>query len=404
MELLNGIFTLFRGDRSTAKKPVDTSVTPRTHGRFVSLGANPLNVATVYSCIDLLSDSVANLPMHYKKLKGGIFEDDLSDRMHYLLNVQPCNDMNAFDFWKTLVIHLHVKGNAYVLPIWDYVNPGLLELRLLDPAQVNHDKTTGMYTVSNAGSAINGVYAEEEIIHVKNFSLDGKIGISTLEYARITLDIASSGDGETLKRFENGGNSKGIISNDTSVRGFGEYQDTELEKTAVDIDAKFKGGANTVSLPGQVQYHQLSMSSSDMQFLESRKFTVRDICRFFRVHPSFVFDDTSNNYKSAENASTAFLSTTLNPLLRKIEVEFLRKLVSAELSHKRKFEFNREALYAMDLAGKVSYQSQTIATGLYTVNEWRAKENKPPVEGGDRVLVSANLKGINEIITEAQSE
>lgn len=50
-----------------------------------------------------------------------------------------------------------------------------------------------------------------------------------------------------------------------------------------------------------------------MQFLESRKFTVRELCRFFGVHPSFVFDDTSNNYKSAEMANVAFLSNTLNP-------------------------------------------------------------------------------------------
>ena len=133
-----------------------------------------------------------------------------------------------------------------------------------------------------------------------------------------------------------------------------------------------------------------------MQFLETRKFSVRDICRFFGVHPSFVFDDTSNNYKSAEMANVAFLSNTLNPLLRKIEVELHRKLVAPSLCCKRRFQFDRRGLYACDLDSRIKYQAQTIAAGIYTVNDWRKEENKPAVEGGDTVLVSANLKGINE--------
>lgn len=136
-----------------------------------------------------------------------------------------------------------------------------------------------------------------------------------------------------------------------------------------------------------------------MQFLESRKFTVRELCRFFGVHPSFVFDDTSNNYKSAEMANVAFLSNTLNPLLRKIESELHRKLIEPSLCCERRFEFDRRSLYACDLASRVQYQTQTIAAGIYTVNDWRRAENMPPVEGGDLPLVSANLKGLSEMGT-----
>ena len=141
-----------------------------------------------------------------------------------------------------------------------------------------------------------------------------------------------------------------------------------------------------------------------MQFLETRKFSVREICRFFGVHPSFVFDDTSNNYKSAEMANVAFLTNTLNPLLRKIEVELHRKLVAPSLCCKRKFQFDRRGLYACDLDSRVKYQAQTIAAGLYTVNEWRQEENKPAVEGGDTVMVSANLKSIEEQTTQPEPQ
>lgn len=217
-----------------------------------------------------------------------------------------------------------------------------------------------------------------------------------MTYARLTLNIGASGDQETLNRFQNGGNVRGIISNEKGVTGFGEYQDEQLEKTAESVDEKFSKGEKIVSLPGQVDFKQISLSSTDMQFLESRKFTVREICRFFGVHPSFVFDDTSNNYKSAEMANVAFLSNTLNPILRKIENELHRKLISPTLCCKRKFQFDRRGLYACDLDSRVKYQMQTIQTGFYTVNEWRREENKSPVEGGDTVLVSANLRNINE--------
>jgi HK97 family phage portal protein len=233
-------------------------------------------------------------------------------------------------------------------------------------------------------------------------SVDGKHGVSVLTYARLTSNIATTGDAETLKRFANGGNVRGIISNDNSVRGFGEYQDEELEKTAVDVDGRFQAGQHIVSLPGQVQFTQMSMSAVDMQFSESRKFTVREICRFFGVHPSFVFDDTSNNYKSAEMANVAFLNNTLNPILRKIEAELLRKLVAPTLATKRKFEFNRQSLYACDLESRGKYWKQVIETGLYTVNELRREENKPDVEGGDTVLVSANLKSITNLAAEGE--
>lgn len=353
-----------------------------------------LNVATVYRCVNFLADKVANLPLQYQRLKGDIFANDVNSRLHYLLTVQPSENLSAFDFWWLAVNYMLLKGNAYIVPVYDPVTMDFARLVIVNPQCVAHDTINDTYTVNDVEAGISGVYFEDEIIHLKNYTRDGKHGISTLTFARTVLEIATTGDAETLNRFQNGGNVRGIVSNDTSVRGFGEYQDTELQKTATDLDERFRAGERIVSLPGQAQFNPISLSSTDMQFLESRKFTVLDICRFFGVHPSFVFEDTSSNYKSAELANAAFLSDTLNPLLRKIEVELLRKLVAPSLATKRKFEFNRAQLYACDLNSKVKYQTAAIAAGIYTVNEVRREENKPAVEGGDVVFISANLKSI----------
>lgn len=360
-----------------------------------SQSGTDMQIATVFRCVNLLADSVANLPMQYMRIKNGIYVEDKASRLHYLLNVQPCEYMSAVDFWRQIVQYLLLNGNAYIVPVYAG-SPEVAELRIPHPTTVAHDTINNKYTIADVSAGVSGTYDESEIIHLKNISQDGKHGLSTLGFARVALDITSTGNIETLNRFKNGGNVRGIVGNDASVRGFGQYQDSEMQKAAVEMDNRFRSGERIVAVPGQVQFTALSMSSTDMQFLETRKFSVREICRFFGVHPSFVFDDTSNNYKSAEMANVAFLSNTLNPILRKIENELHRKLIAPGLCCKRMFQFDRRGLYACDLDSKIKYQAQTIAAGLYTVNEWRREENKPEVEGGDAVLVSANLKGIND--------
>ena len=242
------------------------------------------------------------------------------------------------------------------------------------------------------------------MIHIKGLTLrNSKRGVSVLTYARLTTDIAAAGDKETQNRFVNGGNVRGLITNDRTTSGFGEYADKELEKTAERLDNLFQGGERIASLPGQVDFKQLSLSSTDMQFLESRKFTVIEICRFFGVPPTFAYADTSNNYKTVEQADVDFLSHTLNPLLRNIEVELRRKLVSPSLCHKYKFEFDRRALFACDLNGMMNYGTKLLQLGT-TVNEVRRMNNLAPVDGGDAVMVSANLRSINEIGAQPQQQ
>lgn len=366
-------------------------VTP--YGRDVAM-----SVATAYRCMQILSDSVASLPLQHMRKRGGIFVDDHASRLHYLLNVEPDQNLSAFDFWRSIVLQLLLDGNAYVVPVYSSATMDIDRLALCGRGTVAHDSTTDTYRVSDFDNGVFGNYSSGDIIHVKGqIAGNPKRGVGVVEYARLSLGIASVGDTETHNRFANGGNVRGLVTNDTSVRGFGEYQDSELEKTAENLDDRFRGGERIVSLPGQVDFKPLSLSSTDMQFLESRKFTVREICRFFGVHPSRVFDDTSTNYKSVEMGNVDFLSSTLNPLLRNIEAEFNRKIVGQSGYGKRKIQFDRRGLYACDLDSRVKYQAQTIGAGLYTVNEWRAEENKPPVEGGDRVLVSANLKDINDV-------
>lgn len=366
--------------------------TPRTGGGiylYMPGAYDSLSIATVYRCVQLLSDSVAALTLEVLRWKDDRFQVDVNNPLNYLLRVQPMPEMSIFDFWSFAVRQMLLQGNAYIVP--RYVLGELTDLVLCSNNTVNHDALNETYSVCDPYNGVYGTFKESEVIHLYLHTSDGKTGESVLQHARRVAGIAMAGDTETANRFTNGGNVRGLVSNDKSAIGFGEYQDSELEKTAQDIDGRFSAGEHIVSLPGQVDFKQISLSSTDMQFLESRKFTVREICRFFGVQPSFVFDDTSNNYKSAEMANITFLSMTLDPILKRIEAEFNRKLISRSQYTKRAFKFDRRGIYSLDLQSLAEYQKKTIESGIYTINDWRRLENLPEVPGGDVVHVSTNL-------------
>lgn len=398
MGLIGNIINYFRREQKSAP-----SASPASAARlgatplFVYGGGSDMSIATVFRCVKLLSESVANLPLLYLKRRDGIFVEADNRRLDYLLNVQPDDNINAFDFWRQVAQELICEGNAYIVPFYNPVSMELDRLALCGRGTVTHDTLNDTYTVNDLENGITGTYNESEIIHIKGLTLrDSKRGVSVLTYARLTIDIASTGDQETQNRFANGGNVRGIVSNGNSVRGFGEYQDQQLKSTADDLNTRFSSGERIVNLPGQVDFKQISLSSTDMQFLESRKFTVLEICRFFSVPPTFVYADTSNNYKSVEQADIDFLSHTLNPMLRNIEVELRRKLIAPSLAHKYKFQFDRRELFACDLNGMLSYRTKLLQIGA-TVNEVRRLGNLPAVDGGDTALVSANLRGLGEL-------
>lgn len=357
-------------------------------------------IATCFRCVDVLATSVASLCFQYMRLKGGCFVEDTNSPYHYLLNVQPQPEMSAVDFWTYAVQQILLDGNAYIYP--RYIQGELTDLVLC--RGVSHDAINGTYTIADVWSGVCGTFEEKDILHLYLHTRDGRTGVSVLEYARQTIGTAATGNEETENRFGEGGMPRGLITNDHSPNvGFAEYDDEELGNVAEDVTSQLRRNS-IAALPGQAGFIPLTMSSSDMQFLETRKFTVREICRFYGVHPSYVFDDTSNNYKSAEMANVAFLSMTLDPILKRIENEFTRKLVPRSLCCKRIFRFDRSGLYDLDLDSKAAYYAKMMAVGAFTVNDIRGFENKPPVEGGDALYLSAQLLPLATAATPNEDE
>lgn len=353
-------------------------------------------LSTVYRCVRLISDSIAALPLMSQIYRDGVYHRD-PGLLSYLLSTQPDGCTTAPDFISAIVQDVLLWGNGYIIPEYD-LRGKLQALRRCQAVSMSYDSVNDVYTAADTINGVVGSYYAHQVCHFRGLSLDGKTGLSVLGFAARTIELGLTALDEAQKRLQNGGTLRGIITNAESRATFAMNSPKEMSNIAEEMEQWYADGHNIYALPRESEFHQTMMSSADMQFLESRKFDIREICRFFGVHPSYVFDDTSNNYKSAENANSEFLTHTLNPLLRKIETELTCKLLGAEArTGNRRISFDRSAIYAFDLTARGRWQKLRLEIGTATPNELRAEDGQARVEGGDEVLVSANLRPLRDL-------
>lgn len=363
---------------------------------YVSSAEAAMKIAAVYRAVNLISSSVASLTLQYKRKDRAkdyfkMYNDGDGRLINYLLSVRPNERMNSFVMVKNAVSMILLQGNAYIYPRKTRYG-GVEKMYLCTPGSVAYDMYKNVYTINDVVNQISETVEADDMIHLKNVSRDGGYtGVSTITYAAMTLGIAATADNETLKRFATGGRFKAVLQNDTTVKGFGEYQDKQLEGLGEDLQEALNRGDDILQLKGDGKLTPISMSSADMQFLESKKFTLREIARFFNVPPSKLMDDSNANYKSVEVSNIAFYTEALQPIVTEIEKEFTAKLLSVDTYQDYKFKFDLSSLYALDLDSKAKWDKARLDNGQASVNDLRRESDKMPVDRGDDVYLSVNL-------------
>ena len=399
-----GLFDFWKKQTRNAAITETTNITPYPFSinageEMVTRKELAMKIAAVYRCVDVVSKGVAQLPLVVKRKVDDYFVVDEQDvwRLTYLLRMRPNNRLSAYEMMRSIMAQILIgNGNAYLLP--KFGNDGYDEIILLSPNTVVYDVMSNTYIVSDPINKIYGTYEADEIIHLKNLSLDGGYtGVSTLAYASRTLAISANADSANVETFRSRGTLSGFVSGKGSTLGFGTIQDTQLQGVADSIEKQLASGKKIFNLPGEMSFNQISLSAKDIQLLETKEFNVFDICRFFGVHPDKVFAKQSTNYKASEMSQVSFLTDTLQPILTQIENELQIKLIPRELAFDYKIDFDIEPLLQTDLLTQADYINKTISAGVRTVNSWRKKFGQAPVEGGDDVLVSANLKELNSL-------
>lgn len=379
---------------TVAAKVESVVVDSQARAVAVNTPTEAMKIAAVYSCVEILASTVAKLPLEYKRWNSarGVFVDYRENPLFSVLALRPSKWHTAYEFWYTVVAQMKLHGNAYA-----YIRRGgrdVEELVLLAPYTCTYDEMLDVYYVNDVIHGVAGTFTPEAILHFSNGSITGsRLGQSTIAYAAGTLGIQATADRETQSRFASGGKIKALFTNDTSVKGFGSYTTGALEGEAKNIQAKLRSGEDIVAVQGDGKIHPLSMTSTDMEILGNKKFGIREICRAFRVPPSKIYDDYNHAYNAGETENVGFLTDSIDAILTKIEQEVTVKLLGDSpivLSNYMAI-FDREKMFTVNTITKADYYTKMIATGAWSVNDIRAKENMPAVDGGDIALISCNV-------------
>lgn len=394
-----GIFNLFK----KKEKPQERSFTPYGLGSLVyNTNSSYRNdkamlLSTVYRCVDVISDSVAQLPLEpYKVDEKGYKRKYVEHPTYYLLNKEPNSNMSRFTFMKTLITSVLLDGNGYALIERDDKGNAtklkLIPSELVTVSRVDPLKEKIMYNVVGINQLIEPV----NMIHILNFSYDGITGISTLQHARNTLGLASDSEAHAEGFFKGGANLAGIIKVQSSLT---PKQKLDIKESWQATFSPVTGTPNGVAvLEGNMDFQPITVNPADAQLLETRQFNVIDICRFFGVSPVKAFDLSKSSYSTVEATQLAFLTDTLNPLLQKIELEFERKLYKPSERNTVDVRFDTSVLLRADKASQASYYNTLFQIGVITPNEIRKALDLEPLENGDKSFVQVNVTTLDKAV------
>ncbi len=221
------------------------------------------------------------------------------------------------------------------------------------------------------------------MLHIRGFGGNPLGGMSTLHFGRNTFSLAQAIDRSAGGMFKNGLRPSGVLT-------FAAWLSPEQRELAENkLTEKFLGAVNSgrpLVLEGGTTWQQLTISPEDAQMLESRSFSVEEICRFFGVPPHMVgrTEKSTSWGTGLEQQTLAFQKFTLRRRLKRIEQALEKQL----LKHDDRalgitIEFNLEGLLRGDSAARASFYQSGLTNGWMTINEVRALENMAPVAGGE---------------------
>lgn len=360
-------------------------------------------LSTVYRCVEVISDSVAQLPLEPYKMDSKGYKIKFTSHPTYkLLNKEPNSKMSRFTFMKTLIVSTLLKGNGYAYIERDELGNAKALHFIPSEFVTILTPTTIKDNIAYSVVGINKTVESCNMIHILNFSYDGITGVSTLAHAKNTLGLSVDSESHAAGFFKGGANLAGILKINTTIN---TKQKEELKRSWQSAFSPSVGTPNGVAvLEGNMDFQPITVNPSDAQLLETREFNVIDICRFFGVSPVKAFDLSKSSYSTVEATELAFLTDTLAPLLEKIELEFERKLYKPSERDSIDVRFDTSSLLRADKAALASYYNTLFNIGVISPNEIRRQLDLPAIENGDETFVQVNIQPLNKAINSYGSE
>lgn len=347
-----------------------------------------MKISAAFACVRLIASCVSSCPcLTYKGRYGVKGERKLAwDHPRApQLRLSPCPSMTASTFWKHIIQHKLISGNAYAVIKGSGLHPVRPERVIPYQAwEIGMDLKLGLdpmrllyYVQWDTGRT--ELIDQADMLHFSNLGWDGKQGLSTIRAATQNLGLAMAQE-DSAARFYGQGAQYDVVL---------KYPNKMTKETADRItDAymrKREAHRDKFSIPLVLQeggdISQVSMSARDAQMLEARQYSVIDVCRWFGVPPVMIGESekTSSWGTGVEQVGRWFVTYTLNDHFTDIEQELERKLFGTG----RFFaEFDESELTRGDTKARGDFyriaRGSSQEPGFMTIEEIRIEEGRSP--------------------------
>lgn len=367
-------------------------------GEAVTTGS-ALALSTVWACNKVISESVGFLPLNMRQRKGNKQELATAHPMYAALRYGPNPEITAQSFSETLTSHAVLRGNAFSKIVRRSGTGTALELWQLDPdcVQVTREKTGQkrlVYVVKEQNqpdvsyTVVRG--KPQDIFHMRGLGWDGMVGYSVIAMARQSFGMSLSQEKNVAQFYANGGRVPYIL---TMANKF--ENDQQFDRFRKDWQETYREPHKAPILENDIKYQQIGISAKDAQLLESRQFTIADICRWFSVSPHLVGDLSRATFSNIESLATQFVQFTLTTWLNRWEQELFRcVLTDEERAQGYFFQHDLDALLRSEFAARMAGYATALQNGWMNRDEVRAKEGLNPINGGDEYLVQVNMTSL----------
>lgn len=366
--------------------------------------SKPMLLSAVYRCVDLISDSIAVLPLIvYRKDARGFKSEAVDHPCYQLLNLEPNEDMTRYIFMKTMATSVLLTGNAYAYIERDS-KLQVQQLVYIPSDQVDIEFVPDVNGINRKRYRVNGfsrLVEPRDMIHILNFTYDGIKGVSTITHAAQTLGIATSEE-QYVDEFVGGG---GAVTGTLKVEGarLSKEQKDDIYNVWSSRTNPITGNRNgLVILEHNMTYTPISVSPKDAQLLESRQFSVIQIARFFSVNPVKLFDLSKSSYATVEATQLQYLTDTALAVITKFEQEFQRKVFLPSEQLRYVAEFDTSVILRTDKAAQAAYWRDMSNIGAATPNEIRRPMNLPPLEAGDNAFIQINMQTLDAAVRRSE--
>lgn len=355
-----------------------------------------LQVSAVWASIELLTDNIASLPLFVYKKDASMEGHKTLARgtpLWTLLHVSPNRRHTTMEFWQFMVMNYLFRGNAYARLVRNDSGE-VIEMWPLASDQVEVDvlpDKTVIYKYGYEGQV--AIYDEKSIFHWRDKG-NGIVGMSRLDYMRNSVGIAISAQNHTADVYNKSGKRPGVFMIDKLL--------TEAQRTS--IRNNYKGltegsDDDLLVLEAGAKFEPLSLTPADLQLLDTRKFSVEDIARWFGIS-SVMINDTNKTTTWGTGIGQlieGFYKFRLRPMLESLEQCLERRVLTSGQREMYSVEFSLDAILRGSLADRLDAGAKGVQNGLYTRNEWRQLENLPKMEGGDELTAQLNLAPISQL-------